>query len=121
RPRQCAPRPRPFRRGARRRSAAGAAGLPRAYLARALTADLGRKVFAVGFQPGEELGHNARPPKRPEDIALLVDAGLVEETDVLQLNLVAVDAGDLGDMGYDAAPVAQPGLLYQQSNAANDL
>src|SRR6202022_5021310 len=44
-----------------------------------------------------------------------------EEADVLQLNLVAVDAGDLGDMGNDATSVAQPGLLHQEGDAAHDL
>src|SRR5437870_10307690 len=45
----------------------------------------------------------------------------VEETDVLQLDLIAIDTGDLGDMRHDASPVAQPGLLHQQGDAADDL
>src|SRR5438552_3692209 len=91
------------------------------HLKAALSEDLGGKVFAIGFQPGEQLGHDARPTERPQHIALLVDAGLVEETDVLQLDLIAIDTGDLGDMRHDASPIAQPGLLHQQGDAADDL
>src|SRR5207302_1697692 len=111
----------PVRRGARRRFARGMAGVSLDHLKAGLTEDLGREVFAIGFQPGKQLGHDAGPAERAEDIALIIDAGLVEETDVLQLNLVAIDAGDLGDMRHDATPVAQTSLLDQQGDAADDL
>src|ERR1700694_3347886 len=96
-------------------------GLPLDHLEAVLSEDLDGEVFAVGFQPREQLRHNARPTEGPEDVALLVDTGLIEEADVLELNLVAVDARDLGDVGDDATAVAQPGLLYQQGDGAHDL
>src|ERR1700730_12536694 len=91
--------------------------LPLDHLEAVLPEDLDGEVFTVGFQPR----HDAGPAERPEDVALLVDPSLIREADVLELNLVTVDASDLRDMGDDATSVAQPGLLHQQGDAADDL
>src|ERR1700738_3623534 len=56
----------------------------------------GVEVLAVGFEARQKLGDDPRPAEGAEDVAVLVDTGLIEDADILQLDLVAADPGDLG-------------------------
>src|SRR5207248_6884777 len=104
-----------------RRVAARSATLPLDHLQAALVEHLDGEILTVGFEPRKELGDHARPAEGPEDVALLVDARLVEETDVLYLDVVAGDADDLRDVRNNAAAVAESRLLHHQRDATDDL
>src|SRR5256885_5521066 len=50
------------------------------------------EVFAICFESRQQLRDDAGPPEGAEDVALFIDTGLVEQADVLQLNVIAIDA-----------------------------
>src|SRR5256885_15617662 len=79
------------------------------------------EVFAICFESRQQLRDDAGPPEGAEDVALFIDTGLVEQADVLQLNVIAIDASNFRNMRDDPAAVAQASLLHHQRDAADDL
>src|SRR5438045_6820633 len=95
--------------------------MPVDYLQPSLAEDLCREVFAVCLEPGQQLGDDAGPAEGTQHVALVVDACLIKDTNILNLDLVAGKPRDLGDMRDGAATIAQAGLLHEQCDAAYDL
>src|SRR5258706_3068882 len=86
-----------------------------------VTKNIRRQVDILLLEQLDELRADARRPQLPDDLAALVQAGLLEGEHVLQHDDIALHPLHLGDISDLAATVLEARLLDDQVHRRRDL